>query len=114
MTLAAAAVATVADRARLLIVGDDLSGTADCAVTCTHFGLDSVVALGADADAALQAVDVLALDADTRGLPPGDAARLNAAAWQAHSDGRRLYKKIDSTLRGIGIGAPCPHTGQPE
>ncbi len=102
MTLAAAAVAvaTVADRARLLIVGDDLSGTADCAVTCTHFGLDSVVALGADTDAALQAVDVLALDADTRGLPPGDAARLNAAAWQAHSDGRRLYKKIDSTLRG--------------
>jgi hypothetical protein len=68
-------------RARLLIVGDDLSGTADCAVTCAHFGLDSVVALGADADAAL-AEDVLALDADTRGLAAGDAARLNTAAWQ--------------------------------
>lgn len=86
--------------ARLLIVGDDLSGTADCAVTCAGIGLDSVVVLGVQADAALAAADVLALDADTRARPAHEAARINAAACRAHLAGRKLYKKIDSTLRG--------------
>ena len=87
-------------RARLLIVGDDLSGTADCAVTCANVGLDSVVVLGVQADAALAEADVLALDADTRALGPDEAARINAAACRANLAGRKLYKKIDSTLRG--------------
>jgi uncharacterized protein YgbK (DUF1537 family) len=45
--------------------------------------------------------DVLAIDTDTRRLAPAEAARRSAAAWQAlRAPGRRLYKKIDSTLRG--------------
>ncbi len=87
-------------RARLLIVGDDLSGTADCAVTCANVGLDSVVVLGVQADAALAEADVLALDADTRAMGAEEAARINAAACRANLAGRKLYKKIDSTLRG--------------
>lgn len=91
-------------RTRLLIVGDDLSGTADCAVTWSHVGLESAVVLAqhpaAQPAEPLDAVDVLAVDADTRALPGAEAARAQAAAWLAHRHGRKLYKKIDSTLRG--------------
>ena len=84
----------------LLMIGDDLSGTADCAVTCAAIGLASVVGLGAqEADAGIEA-PVLAIDTDTRRAPPAEAARATAEIWRAHGSGRKLYKKIDSTLRG--------------
>lgn len=86
--------------ARLLIIGDDLSGTADCAVTCARHGLQSVVSLDLARAADAAQVDVLAIDTDTRRHAPADAARANEAAWRAHATGRRVYKKIDSTLRG--------------
>ncbi|MGF6656282.1 uncharacterized protein YgbK (DUF1537 family) [Paraburkholderia youngii] len=85
--------------AKLLIIGDDLSGTADCAVTCTHHGLRSVVTLGAERPNAGD-VDVLAVDMDTRRYAPSEAARANTHAWNLFANGRRVYKKIDSTLRG--------------
>ncbi|RQS66495.1 4-hydroxythreonine-4-phosphate dehydrogenase PdxA [Burkholderia sp. Bp8963] len=85
---------------RLLIIGDDLSGTADCAVTCTRYGLDSAVGLGPNVDAAVSGVDVLAIDTDTRRHDRDSAARLNRDAWSRYADGRKLVKKIDSTLRG--------------
>jgi 4-hydroxythreonine-4-phosphate dehydrogenase len=85
---------------RLLIIGDDLSGTADCAVTCTHHGLRSVVSLNAERAKATDAVEVLAIDTDTRRHAPADAATANTHAWHAFADGRRVYKKVDSTLRG--------------
>ncbi|WP_118183075.1 4-hydroxythreonine-4-phosphate dehydrogenase PdxA [Paraburkholderia phosphatilytica] len=89
------------ESARLLIVGDDLSGTADCAVTCTHHGLSSVVSLDvAHANAAADDVTVLAIDTDTRRAAAPDAARAVERAWREHGGSRRLYKKIDSTLRG--------------
>ncbi|PTB22338.1 4-hydroxythreonine-4-phosphate dehydrogenase PdxA [Trinickia symbiotica] len=88
-----------ANRIRVLIIGDDLSGTADCAVTCTHHGLASIVSLDA-AQAMERNVDVLAIDADTRRLAAADAARINEQVWRAHATGRLIYKKIDSTLRG--------------
>ncbi|MCP3728113.1 4-hydroxythreonine-4-phosphate dehydrogenase PdxA [Paraburkholderia sp. CNPSo 3272] len=86
--------------ARLLVIGDDLSGTADCAVTCTHHGLRSVVNLGVESANAADDVDVLAVDTDTRRHAPAEAARTNAQAWHVFAGGRRVYKKIDSTLRG--------------
>ena len=44
---------------------------------------------------------VIAADTDTRRLAPADAAKRTASAWQTlRAPGRRLYKKIDSTLRG--------------
>jgi 4-phospho-D-threonate 3-dehydrogenase / 4-phospho-D-erythronate 3-dehydrogenase len=87
-------------RARLLIIGDDLSGTADCAVTCTSLGLDSMVLLGTNAAQATAGIDVLALDTDSRQSGGADAANLNQQAWRTHAGDRKLYKKIDSTLRG--------------
>jgi 4-hydroxythreonine-4-phosphate dehydrogenase len=100
---------------RLLILGDDLSGTADCAVKCTHRGLASVVCLNAAATPDVTAgTDVLAIDTDTRRASPADAASANAQAWRAHGTGRRLYKKIDSTLRGnvaAEVAALAAHAG---
>ncbi|AOY96361.1 hypothetical protein BKK79_32740 [Cupriavidus sp. USMAA2-4] len=87
-------------RARLLIVADDLSGAADCAVAGTRLGLRSAVLLHAGA-ACPAGQDVLAVDADSRRAAPAEAARRQLDAWQALAGaGTRLYKKVDSTLRG--------------
>ena len=86
----------------ILIIADDLSGAADCAIGFASAGHRTVVTLdvpahGFDAGAA----DVIAADTDTRRLTPAEAAQRSAAAWQTlREPGRRLYKKIDSTLRG--------------
>jgi len=90
----------IGDGARLLIIGDDLSGTADCAVTCTHHGLRSVVSLGTQPVDGMDEVGVLAVDTDTRRHARAQAASANVQAWHALASGRRVYKKIDSTLRG--------------
>jgi uncharacterized protein YgbK (DUF1537 family) len=83
----------------LLIVADDLSGAADCAIPFAAAGLRTVVSL--DADASHANATVIAADTDTRRLTPADAAKRTASAWQTlRAPGRRLYKKIDSTLRG--------------
>ncbi|SAL44591.1 HPr kinase [Caballeronia arvi] len=83
----------------LLIVADDLSGAADCAIPFAAAGLKTVVSL--DANASHDDAAVIAADTDTRRLAPADAAKRTASAWQAlRAPGRRLYKKIDSTLRG--------------
>jgi len=84
---------------RMLILADDLTGAADCAVACAGHGLRTVVALddfrGGDAD-------VLAIDADTRAADPGEAAVAMARLVRehGHDDAVLIYKKIDSTLRG--------------
>ncbi|WP_186037979.1 four-carbon acid sugar kinase family protein [Burkholderia gladioli] len=84
---------------RLLIVADDLSGAADCAIAFAAAGRRTVVSL--DASAPARPAAVLAVDTDTRRLAPAEAARRAADAWRAQrAPGRRLYKKIDSTLRG--------------
>ncbi|WP_186060918.1 four-carbon acid sugar kinase family protein [Burkholderia gladioli] len=83
----------------LLIVADDLSGAADCAIAFAAAGRRTVVSL--DASAPARPAAVLAIDTDTRRLAPAEAARRAADAWRAlRAPGRRLYKKIDSTLRG--------------
>lgn len=83
----------------LLIVADDLSGAADCAIAFAAAGRRTVVSL--DASAPMRPAAVVAVDTDTRRLTPAEAARRAADAWQAlQAPGRRLYKKIDSTLRG--------------
>lgn len=83
----------------VLIVADDLSGAADCAIGFTNAGRRSVVSL--DVDGFNASAQVVAIDTDTRRLAPGEAAARAVAAWQRlAAPGRRLYKKIDSTLRG--------------
>ncbi len=88
---------------KLLIIADDLSGAADCAIGFANAGHRTVVTLdasGAQADATPHDADVIAADTDTRRLTPADAAGRTAQAYAALGHARRLYKKIDSTLRG--------------
>lgn len=88
---------------KLLIIADDLSGAADCAIGFANAGHRTVVTLdasGAQQDATPHDADVIAADTDTRRLTPADAAERTAQAFAALGHARRLYKKIDSTLRG--------------
>lgn len=92
-----------------LILADDLTGAADCAVAFAHAGVPSRLVLDAQRWVRLTGAapaGVMALDANTRVLTPSAAyrrvlalaRRLNgcgAPAWR-----RRFYKKIDSLLRG--------------
>ncbi|VXA93297.1 D-threonate kinase [Burkholderia sp. 8Y] len=83
----------------MLILADDLSGAADCAIAFAASGRKTVVTL--DVTAPGDDATVIAADTDTRRLAPADAGARVADAWQAlRAPGRRLYKKIDSTLRG--------------
>jgi uncharacterized protein YgbK (DUF1537 family) len=87
----------------LLIIADDLSGAADCAIGFASAGRSTVVTLasGPATSRAAHTAQILAADTDTRRLTPPEAAQRSVEAWQAlRSPGRRLYKKIDSTLRG--------------
>lgn len=89
---------------RMLILADDLSGAADCAIPCAAAGLQTLVALGETAGSA-PPTEVLALDADTRRLTPKDAADQTGALLRRLGQGGQIwFKKFDSTLRG-NVGA---------
>lgn len=83
-----------------LILADDLTGAADCALAFTQSGHRADVLLDLPAAPRAQADVVLAIDLDTRHLPPAEAAARTVAAHGALDAGHPLYKKIDSTLRG--------------
>jgi 4-hydroxythreonine-4-phosphate dehydrogenase len=89
-----------------LIVADDLSGAADCAVA---FGGNAAV-MFADA-APRRQVEVLAIDADTRAGDAARAARETARLFAGHArPGVLLFKKLDSTLRGhVGVEIAAAH-----
>ena len=83
-----------------LILADDLSGAADCASAWLSAGESPLVLI--DSKAGCDDTTVLAVDLDSRAMPPRDAGATMAAAV-AHflSPGTRiLYQKMDSTLRG--------------
>ncbi len=83
-----------------VILADDLSGAADCAVACVQRGLDTLVTLGEPSGDAV--ADVISIDADTRRLDPKSAAermRALTAAFAPRAE-TLLFKKIDSSLRG--------------
>lgn len=83
----------------LLIIADDLSGAADCAIAFASAGLSTVVTLDASHDTG--DASVVAIDTDTRRLSPSQAAERTLMACQTlRRPAQRLYKKIDSTLRG--------------
>ncbi|KSW23908.1 MULTISPECIES: four-carbon acid sugar kinase family protein [unclassified Pseudomonas] len=83
----------------MLIIADDLSGAADCAVGFASRGWRSLVML--DARPTQAQVEVIAVDTDSRRLDAAQAAQRSVAAFHALArPGQRLYKKIDSTLRG--------------
>ena len=94
---------------KMLIIADDLTGAADCGVTCVGHAREAIVMLDKPdepvdpapwADAA-----VVAIDADTRCMTAEQAGKTVALLMQRYAsecDGRPalLFKKIDSTLRG--------------
>lgn len=81
-----------------LVLADDLTGAADCAIAFARRGAETVVTWG-DGDAG--AAPVLAVDADSRRLSASAAAERQCAVLAARRrPGQHLYKKIDSTLRG--------------
>lgn len=82
-----------------VIIADDLSGAADCGIACTAAGHETIVVLGERPDE--PSCHVLAVDADTRGRERGDAAAETARLVRLHAPTtRRLFRKLDSTLRG--------------
>jgi 4-hydroxythreonine-4-phosphate dehydrogenase len=95
---------------RILIIADDLTGAADCAVGC---GPGAVVLLGKP-DERVPDAAILAIDADTRSMAPEQAAQTTAGLvtdlarlYDSGAGERRpalLFKKVDSTLRG-NVGA---------
>lgn len=88
----------------MLILADDLSGAADCGVACVGAGLETIVALRHTDEIA--AADILSIDADTRSMPPDQAAAQVHSIIQHYAVDPELliFKKIDSTLRG-NVGA---------
>jgi D-threonate/D-erythronate kinase len=88
---------------RALIVADDLSGAADSGVAAAAAGRETLVVLGVPS--APDQAEVVAVDADTRRLPPEEAALETARVVRAcYRPGQMLLKKLDSTLRG-NVGA---------
>ena len=82
------------------VLADDLTGAADCAIAFAKNGMVSDVLFEGDA-AAVSDAPVLAVDAASRSLPAVEAAHRHAALLERHYRKRmRLYKKLDSLLRG--------------
>jgi uncharacterized protein YgbK (DUF1537 family) len=83
-----------------LIIADDLTGAADCAVSCATAGADTVVLLDVKADPG--GATAVSVDVNSRAMTAQEAgAAVTEAVQQLYSNSTRiLYHKIDSTLRG--------------
>jgi hypothetical protein len=81
-----------------LIIADDLTGAGDCGIAFARRGMPTNVAWGGMAGAE----GALAINANSRGMTAEEAAACHCDLLQAvlGRPGTRLYKKIDSTLRG--------------
>ena len=102
-------------RARMVLLADDLTGALDCAAAFAGRGVSSFVSAGRDI-AGAPGADLVSVNMDTRRMPARDAAAVVAdAVAAARAAGRRpRYVKIDSTLRGhpgVEIGAAAGGVG---
>ncbi len=90
---------------RLAILADDLTGAADTCAPFAVMGRSTVVLLSPETPAPA-ATDVVVLTSESRTLPPDEAAEATRrcatriAEWCQDDAAMRVYKKIDSTLRG--------------
>ena len=87
---------------RWAIVADDLTGAADAV---GHYGATISCAVVFDLESIWPNADILAIDTESRYVAEDEAATLVAsAARRSIESGRRVFKKIDSLLRGnIGV-----------
>lgn len=80
-----------------IIIADDLTGAADCAIAFAKNGVAASVMFN---DAAAQTT-VVALDVGSRPFPGPKAASMQHQVLERHfRPGLKLYKKIDSLIRG--------------
>ncbi len=91
---------------RIGIVADDLTGASDSGVQLARRGVETIVVLDLASIAGLRTRDALVVDADSRGLHPRKAyERVAEVTRRLREAGcARVYKKLDSTLRG-NLGA---------
>ncbi|HYZ72938.1 MAG TPA: four-carbon acid sugar kinase family protein [Chthoniobacterales bacterium] len=85
----------------LVILADDLTGAADCAVPFVRSGFPSEVFLQPQLVKETEA-PVVSVDLNTRGLTPGQAVQVASRAFTLipSTTSTVWYRKIDSTLRG--------------
>lgn len=85
---------------RWLIVADDLTGAADCAIAFARRGLRTRVLLYQEWFVEPE-TEVAAIDADSRGCSGTEAAARHARVLRRFgASDKSVFKKIDSTLRG--------------
>jgi uncharacterized protein YgbK (DUF1537 family) len=87
---------------RLVIVADDLTGALDAAAPFASRGLRTVVGTRPEAAAAALAsgAEVIALNAASRDLSPQSAWERVTRLLALLPPGQRLFKKVDSRLKG--------------
>ena len=85
---------------KVAIIADDLTGAADTGVQFAAAGYRTVVAFLEAPVPSERDIEVVAVDTDSRALPPDSAAKRVLEVASAIKDTRVAYKKIDSTLRG--------------
>ena len=88
---------------KLLIIADDLTGTMDTAVQLARSGVSTAAMLRPNE--ALPECDVLAINADTRHLPPAKAYERMGTLLARFPKDINLYLKTDSVLRGNNSAA---------
>ncbi len=88
--------------ARLAIIADDLTGALDSAAPFAGRGLWVEVALSVEAapEVAASGADVVVINTASREIAPDQARAAVAAAVAALPQGMRLFKKVDSRLKG--------------
>ncbi|MBR0558380.1 four-carbon acid sugar kinase family protein [Ciceribacter sp. L1K23] len=86
----------------LAIVADDLTGALDTGSPFAGRGLHTEVAIGVEAiaDALAEEPAVLSINLGSREFDEAHAAALARAAYQALPRGTRIFKKVDSRLKG--------------
>ena len=86
----------------LAIIADDLTGSLDASAPFAGRGLRTVAAVDSAhiGDALARAPDVLAINTASRDVSPEEARRRVSDALAQLPDGLRIFKKVDSRLKG--------------
>lgn len=84
-----------------LILADDLTGAADCAIAYCRRGTEATVGWGTTFPSKENRTQIFSFNTDGRELPSKDSAALQEKCLEnLWSEGVFLFCKIDSTLRG--------------
>ena len=96
----------MANSVRIAVVADDLTGALDAVGPFAEAGMRCVVVTGPDHLAAAIGLgaEVLAISTNSREMPPEAAAQAVRSVARALGSVARVFKKIDSRLKG-NIGA---------